>query len=115
VVDVRQYQARTAHTFAGVIGSAAPGAGGKLAGLPGFAKGGIPLYNMPMPIMVGDGGEPEAVVPMSQAGTFAAQYNQQSSVSSTGPSHTTMNLIIDGKVIGQIAVDYIRREIRQTF
>ena len=74
--------------------------------IPGFAGGGI--VTSPTFAMVGEGGEPEVILPVSkmiQAAQLAANSNQ-----GTGGT-TTVNLLMDGQTVGRAVIDRVSGQL----
>lgn len=84
--------------------------GGKniLSHIPGLAAGGV--VTGPTLAMIGEGREPEVVLPVSKLAAFMDNYKS----AGTGAGGTTViNNVIDGQVVGQIAVDHMTGQVRQ--
>jgi TP901 family phage tail tape measure protein len=76
--------------------------------IPGLAEGGV--VTSPTLAMVGEGGQPEAIVPLSQLGSIARAYGGVTAGGRTATYNITVNAGVgDPARIGEEVVNYIKR------
>lgn len=93
-----------------------PGVGGIISGgqsllshIPGFANGGI--VTSPTLALIGEGREPEVVLPVSKLAAFMGNY--KGAGSTAGGGTIVVPLVVDGQQVAGVVVDRITGQVRQ--